>query len=86
MTFQIKFFNKNRVNYDNFEFSVGEDDDLLEALEDHLYILQELTPVHPNWKKDLALCDSCLFTYLHVEHVMVVANEIGSTTFKVYDI
>ncbi len=83
MTFQIKFFDKNRVNYSNFEFSVREDDDLLKVLEDHLYILQELTPVHPNWKRDLILDGACLFTYHNIEHMVLVSN---GTVFKVYDV
>lgn len=83
MKFQIKFFDKNRVNYSNFEFSVREDDDLLKVLENHLYILQELTPVHPNWKRDLILDNGCLFTYHNIEHMMLVTS---GTVFKVYDI
>lgn len=82
MKFQIKFFDKDSANYSNFEFSVREDDDLLKVLEDHLYILQELTPVHPDWKRDLILYNGCLFTYHNIEYMVLVAN---GTVFKVYD-
>lgn len=72
--FQMKFFNECGERYDFCEFYLIAGESLSDKLEEVLYIMQELTPKHRNWKMDLACCGECLFTYHGVETVKVSTN------------
>lgn len=72
--FTVKFFDKNRKQCDYCEFALIPDENLYDKLEEVLYIMQELTPQHRNWKRDLFACGTCLFTYHNVEFAMVTVN------------
>lgn len=72
--YKVKFFDKNRKQYDFCEFNLVPGESLNSRLEGVLYIMQELTPQNPNWKKDLAYCGTCLFTYHGTDIVMVSVN------------
>jgi hypothetical protein len=72
--FKVKFFDKNRKQYDSCEFNLVPGESLNGKLEEILYIMQELTPQHLLWKMDLACCGTCLFTYHGTETVMVSVN------------
>jgi hypothetical protein len=72
--YKVKFFDKNRKQYDFCEFGLLAGESLNDKLEEALYIMQELTPQHPNWKMDLACCGTCLFTYHGTEIMMVSLN------------
>lgn len=72
--FQMKFFDKSGKQYDFCEFHLVAGESLNDKLEEVLYIMQELTPQHRNWKMDLACCGECLFTYHGLEIVKVSVN------------
>ena len=72
--YKVKFFDNNRNRYDFCEFGLLEGETLYDKLEEVLYIMQELTPQHPNWKLDLTHCGTCLFTYHNIDIVMVSVN------------
>lgn len=72
--YKIKFFDKNRKQYDFCEFNLVAGESLNDKLEEVLYIMQELTPQHSLWKMDLACCGTCLFTYHNTDIVMVSVN------------
>lgn len=76
--FQMKFFDKSGKRYDFCEFHLIAGESLSDKLEEVLYIMQELTPQHRNWKMDLACGGECLFTYhgLEIVKVSVSGNQI----------
>ena len=76
--YKVNFLDKNRKQYDFCEFSLSAGESLYDKLEEVLYIVQELTPQHRNWKMDLSCCGTCLFTYHHTEILMISisGNEI----------
>lgn len=80
--YKVKFFDKNRRQYDFCEFALSEGGDLYDKLEEVLYIVQELTPQHRFWKSDLATCGSCIFTYHKCEYQLV---SIDRTNISVRD-
>lgn len=69
--YKIHFYDKNNKHYDFCEFGLLPGESLNDKLEEVLYIMQELTPQHRNWKMDFAICDTCLFTYHGTETVKV---------------
>ncbi len=72
--YEIIFLDRNRKKYDRCEFALVAGESLNDKLEEVLYIMQELTPQHRNWKMDLACCGTCLFSYHKTEIVMVSIN------------
>ena len=82
--YQVKFIDQKGEQYEYAEFPVVEGQDLYDKLEEVLYIICELTPVHRNWKKDLRENQECLFTYHNCEHQILRA--ICSTMYEVVDI
>ena len=76
--YKIHFIDKNNKRYDFCEFGLSVGESLTHKLEEVLYIVQELTPQHRNWKHDLISCGTCLFTYHGMEHVTVEYDGHGS--------
>lgn len=76
--YKVIFIDRNNKKYDFCEFALLEGEAMMDKLEEVLYIMQELTPLHRNWKIDLATCGSCLFTYHQTEVVTVEYDWRGS--------
>lgn len=80
----IRFFNKAGELEETAMFSVGEDESLLDALEEALYIAAELTPEdHRNWKRELSTYQFTTFTYHMTEFFYVDYFWNGSGIFEV---
>ena len=62
--YYINFFDKTGELEETAMFSVGENESLLDALEEALYIEAELTPEdHRTWKQELSTYQFTTFTY-----------------------
>lgn len=84
--YTVKFFNKAGDRYDLAQFYIDPNHEkLLDRLEEVLYIMQELTPVHRSWKRDLTTDCVCLFTYHNVEHYTVSYDWDNSGIITVID-
>ena len=60
----INFYNKAGELEETATFHVGEDESLLDALEETLYIVAELTPQnYRTWKRELSTRHATTFTY-----------------------
>ena len=80
----IKFFNKTGEVEETAMFSVGEDESLLNALEEALYIAAELTPEdHRTWKQELSTYKFTTFTYHMTEFFCIGYSWDGSGIFEV---
>ena len=80
----IKFFNKAGEVEETAMFSVGENESLLDALEEALYIAAELTPEnHKDWKRELSTYKFTTFTYQMTEFFYVRYSWDGSGIFQV---
>ena len=80
----IKFFNKDGELEETAMFSVGEDESLLDALEEALYIAAELTPEdYRNWKRELSTYKFTTFTYHMTEFFYIDYPWDGSGIFEV---
>ena len=80
----INFFNKAGELEETAMFSVGEDESLLDALEEVLYIAAELTPEdYRNWKRELSTYKFTTFTYHMTEFFYVDYFWNGSGIFEV---
>ena len=53
------------------DFFVKDDNSFFDSLADALYIEQELTPVSPEWRRELATHAATKFTYHNTEFVTV---------------
>lgn len=84
--YTVKFFSKDDQRHDFAQFYVDLDhESFLDRLEEVLYIMQELTPVHRNWKRDLATDGVCLFTYHNAELCTVSYDWDNSGVITVVD-
>lgn len=80
----IRFFNKVGELEETAMFSVGEDESLLDALEEALYIVAELTPEDDrNWKRELSTYQFTTFTYYMTEFFYIDYPWDGSGIFEV---
>lgn len=75
MEYIIRFLDKEGNKYSWCTFYVMPDETFLDKLEEVLFIMSEITPVHRNWKSDLLEDGKCLFTYHNVEHAVVEWRE-----------
>ena len=70
--YHIKFFNKAGELEETAMFHVGENESLLDTLEEILYIVAELTPEdHRAWKRELSIYKFTTFTYHMTEFFYV---------------
>ena len=70
--YQINFFDSNGKLEETAIFHVGENESLLDALEETLYIVAELTPEdHRVWKRELSTYKFTTFTYHMTEFFYV---------------
>lgn len=70
--YHIKFFDSNGKLEETAMFHVGENESLLDALEETLYIVAELTPEdHRAWKRELSTYKFTTFTYHMTEFFYV---------------
>ena len=82
--YYINFFNKAGEVEETAMFSVGEDESLLDALEEALYIAAELTPEdHIAWKRELSIYKFTTFTYHMTEFFYVDYPWDGSGVIEV---
>lgn len=75
----IKFADANTV-----QVGVLDCEQILDVLEETLYIEQELTPSNRAWKRDFINSNSTMFDYHRCEFVRV--TYLGDNTFFVEDI
>lgn len=75
MEYFVRFLDKGGNKYGWSTFYVLESGTFFDKLEETLYVVQELTPVHNNWKRDLRENGRCLFTYHIVEYAVVEWNQ-----------
>lgn len=82
--YYINFFNKTGEIEETAMFSVGENESLLDALEEALYIAAELTPEnHRTWKQELSTYKFTTFTYHMTEFFYIGYPWDGSGIFEV---
>ena len=82
--YYINFFNKAGELEETAMFGVGEDESLLDALEEALYIAAELTPEdHRIWKQELSTYKFTTFTYHMTEFFYIDYPWNGSGIFEV---
>lgn len=82
--YSIKFFDEKRNHYSTYTFHVDEYENFFDALEEALYIAEELTPAFPHeWRRELATDSTTTFTYHDLENVEIV-YWWGSTTIEAY--
>lgn len=53
-------------------------DEIFLDLDDALYIEEELTPTHRNWREELRIYGSTSFDYHGCDHVLVKATEVSN--------
>ena len=82
--YYINFFDSNGKLEETAMFHVDEDESLLDALEETLYIVAELTPEdHRAWKRELSTYKFTTFTYHMTEFLYVEYPWDGSRIFEV---
>ena len=81
---KIHFINVKGETYDQAEFYLIENETIADRLEEVLYIMQEITPLHNEWKTELFQFGSTTFTYHMCEFVHVSKKD--DDTFYVVDI
>ena len=82
--YYIRFFNKAGELEETAMFRVDEDESLLDALEDALYIAAELTPEnYREWKQELSTYKFTTFTYHMTEFFYIDYPWDGSGIFEV---
>ena len=82
--YYINFFDKTGEVEETAMFSVGENESLLDALEEALYIAAELTPEsHSSWKQELSTYKFTTFTYHMTEFFYIDYPWDGSGIFEV---
>ena len=85
--YYINFFNKAGELEETAMFHVDEDENLLDALEEALYIVAELTPKdHRDWKRELSTYKFTTFTYHMTEFFYVDYPWDGSGVVEVREI
>lgn len=83
--YYINFFDKTGKLEETAMFHVGEGESLLDALEEALYILQELTPENSRtWKQELCTKQFTTFSYHRYEFfdITYLWNEHGAFEVK----
>lgn len=83
--YTIKFFNTKGERYDFGQFFVPDDETFLDRLERVLYIMQGLTPVNNDWKRDLSMTGMATFTYNNLKQVTVFYDWDEDCTISVMD-
>ena len=82
--YYINFFNKAGELAETATFHVGENESLLDALEETLYIMAELTPGnYRDWKRELSTYKFTTFTYHRTEFFYVDYPWDGSGVVEV---
>ena len=82
--YYINFFNKAGELEETATFHVGEDESLLDALEETLYIVAELIPEnYRDWKRELSTYKFTTFTYHMTEFFYIGYSWDGSGIFEV---
>ena len=82
--YYINFFNKAGELEETAMFGVKEDESLLDALEDALYIAAELTPEdYGTWKQELSTYKFTTFTYHMTEFFYIDYPWDGSGIFEI---
>lgn len=82
--YYINFFDKTGKLEETAMFSVDDDENLLDALEETLYIAAELTPEnHMAWKQELSIYKFTTFTYHMTEFFYIGYSWDGSGIFEV---
>ena len=82
--YYINFFNKAGELEETATFHVGEDENLLDALEETLYIVAELTPEnYRDWKQEFSTSKFTTFTYHMTEFFYVDYSWDGSRVIEV---
>ena len=82
--YYINFFDKTGKLEETAMFSVNDNESLLDALEEALYIAAELTPEsHSSWKQELSTSHATTFTYHMTEFFYVDYLWNGSGIFEV---
>ena len=82
--YYINVFNKAGELEETATFHVGEDESLLDALEETLYIVAELTPEnYKDWKRELSTYKFTTFTYQMTEFFYVDYPWDGSGVIEV---
>ena len=82
--YYIRFFNNAGELEETAMFGVGEDESLLDALEEALYIAAELIPEnHSSWKQELSTYKFTTFTYHMTEFFYIDYPWNGSGIFEV---
>lgn len=84
MTRTIYFYRADKTLKFSAQFSVKENEMLLDALADALYIEQELVPLHAKWRSELIRNCETIFTYCGTEFVRVTYH--GELGVHVYDL
>lgn len=69
--YKIHFIKNDGTRYSHYEFASLPGRTVLYSLEENLYILQELTPVHREWATELIEFGTTTFTYHNLEFVHV---------------
>ena len=75
MEYMINFLDKKGDRESWCVFCTTESENFFDKLEETLYVMDEITPVHKNWKRDLRENGRCLFTYHIVEYAVVEWNQ-----------
>lgn len=82
--YYINFFNKAGELEETAMFHVGENENLLDVLEETLYIVAELTPEnYRTWKRELSTSKFTTFTYHMTEFLEVIYLWDESGVFEV---
>ena len=82
--YYINFFNKAGEVEETAMFGVDEDESLLDALEEALYVAAELIPEdHRIWKQELSTYKFTTFTYHMTEFFYIDYPWDGSGIFEV---
>lgn len=82
--YYINFFDKTGKLEETAMFGVDDDENLLDALEETLYIIAELIPEdHRTWRQELSTYKFTTFTYHMTEFLYVDYPWDGSGVFEV---
>lgn len=82
--YYINFFDKTGKLEETAMFGVDDDENLLDALEETLYVIAELTPEdHKTWRQELSTYKFTTFTYHMTEFLYVDYPWDGSEVFEV---
>lgn len=86
MEYMVNFLDKKGDRESCCVFCTTESEDFFDKLEETLYAMDEITPVHRHWKRDLRKNRRCLFTYHNVEYAVVEWREGDDRGITVQDV